>query len=71
MLSSAVQMQDYNQRRAFVYHTLVEHANASQSGVRCRSGPFWHRIQALLPGERSGSLGWPAAKSLAASPARG
>lgn len=33
-VSAAVKMPDYNQRRAFVYHMLVEKANASQAYLR-------------------------------------
>jgi hypothetical protein len=33
-LSSAPAIQDYNQRREFVYHTLVENANTTQAGLR-------------------------------------
>jgi hypothetical protein len=33
-VSSASQMQDYAQRRVYVYQTLVSHANQSQAGLR-------------------------------------
>jgi subtilisin family serine protease len=33
-VSSATKISDYNQRRAYVYHTLVAHADQSQAGLR-------------------------------------
>ncbi len=39
-VSSAASMTDYNARRAFVYQTLVDHANTTQAGMRATLDRF-------------------------------